>query len=47
MGRLKEACGRKDGPGGQQVGKNSLFDKLITDENLQKFLTLVAFDHLA
>lgn len=47
MGRQEEALGRTGVRSEQRVDKNSLFDKLINDENLQEFLTLVAYYHIS
>jgi malate synthase len=43
---MKETVGAERFSAGKFELAAKLFDDLITDENLQEFLTLIAYDHL-
>lgn len=46
LDKIKETLGEERFSAGKFELAGKLFDELITDENLQDFLTLIAYDHL-
>lgn len=46
LNKIKEIIGQERFSSGKFELASELFDRLITDKNLQEFLTLVAYDHL-